>query len=338
MTTNGTNGTNGASPRPKKLSPGVYCPTVTFFRATPGQELDLELNARHFEKLARAGLHGIVVQGSTAEAVSLTPEERKQLISLARDTWANIGNPGAIIAGTVGAQSTGEAIRLAQDAADAGADFILSLHPNYFPAAMTPEAIQGFFEDLADASPIPVIIYSYPGVTSGIVMDSDLILRLSAHPNIAGVKHTDHDVGKMCREMASTKKSPDFTILAGASDYLLGFVAVGAQGTITGTSNLAPRVCVKTWELAQNGPSPEATRLAGLIARGEWTIARGSITGQKYATIVAQGYPLEAAAARKPILPVSAATRAHVDSETADLIAEERKLEKEGYTGSALSQ
>jgi dihydrodipicolinate synthase/N-acetylneuraminate lyase len=79
MTTNGTNGTNGASPRPKKLSPGVYCPTVTFFRATPGQELDLELNARHFEKLARAGLHGIVVQGSTAEAVSLTPEERKQV-------------------------------------------------------------------------------------------------------------------------------------------------------------------------------------------------------------------------------------------------------------------
>jgi dihydrodipicolinate synthase/N-acetylneuraminate lyase len=59
------------------------------------------------------------------------------------------GNPGAIIAGTVGAQSTGEAIRLAQDAADAGADFILSLHPNYFPAAMTPEAIQGFFEDVS---------------------------------------------------------------------------------------------------------------------------------------------------------------------------------------------
>jgi hypothetical protein len=79
MTTNGTNGTNGASPRPKKLSPGVYCPTVTFFKPTPAQELDLELNAQHFEKLARAGLHGIVVQGSTAEAVSLTPEERKQV-------------------------------------------------------------------------------------------------------------------------------------------------------------------------------------------------------------------------------------------------------------------
>lgn len=79
MTTNGTNGTNGASPRPRKLSPGVYCPTVTFFKSTPGQELDLELNAQHFEKLAQAGLHGIVVQGSTAEAVSLTPEERKQV-------------------------------------------------------------------------------------------------------------------------------------------------------------------------------------------------------------------------------------------------------------------
>jgi hypothetical protein len=70
---------------------------------------------------------------------------------------------------------------------------------------------------------------------------------------------------------------------------------------------------------------------------GQYYRSKGELDWE-YATIVAQGYPLEAAAARKPILPVSAATRAHVDSETADLIAEERKLEKEGYTGSALSQ
>lgn len=113
-----------------------------------------------------------------------------------------MGNPGAIIAGTVGAQSTREAILLSKDAAEAGAEFTLVLPPSYYPAWMTPAAIQSFYEDVANASPIPLIIYSYPGVCSGIDMDSDLICKLASHPNIAGVKHTDHNVGKMAREAA----------------------------------------------------------------------------------------------------------------------------------------
>jgi 4-hydroxy-2-oxoglutarate aldolase len=71
------------------------------------------------------------------------------MIRTAKETFTRIGNPGSIIAGTVGAQSTREAIELCQDAADAGADFTLVLPPSYYPGAMTPEAIQGFFEDVS---------------------------------------------------------------------------------------------------------------------------------------------------------------------------------------------
>lgn len=143
-----------------------------------------------------------------------------QMVRTAKEAFTRIGNPGAIIAGTVGAQSTREAIELCRDAASAGADYTLILPPSYYPGAMKPDAIQSFFEDVsltqtptgsklissfaqvANASPIPVLIYSYPAVCSGINMDTDLIGRLARHPNIAGVKHTDHDIGKIAREAA----------------------------------------------------------------------------------------------------------------------------------------
>ena len=76
MTTAMAPGTTASS---KDLAPGIYCPTVTFFKPTKAQELDLELFDKHMEFLAKAGLNGVVVQGSTAEAVALDREERKEV-------------------------------------------------------------------------------------------------------------------------------------------------------------------------------------------------------------------------------------------------------------------
>jgi dihydrodipicolinate synthase/N-acetylneuraminate lyase len=155
---------------PKELPAGIYCPTITFFQPTSEQELDLDTHAKHMEFLARAGINGVVLQGSTGEAVALSREERKdvsphtprvttsresrarltlaQMIRVAKEAFDRVGNPGAIIAGTVGAQSTRENIQLCRDAAEAGADFTLILPPSYFPAMMTPQAIQEFYEDV----------------------------------------------------------------------------------------------------------------------------------------------------------------------------------------------
>lgn len=301
--------------------------------------MDVETHVKHMEFLAKSGLAGVVVQGSTAEAVTLDDEERKTLIRTAKEAFKRCGNHGPVIAGTVGAQSSRQALKLCQDAAEAGADFALVLPPSYYPAAMSADAIQSFFEELASTSPIPIIIYSYPGVCSGINMDTDLICRLARHPNIVGVKHTDHDVGRIARETAQSLSNAfgsPFTILGGASDYLLGTVAVGGQGAITGMANVAPRVCVKAFELARAGRYEEALQYARAISTAEWGMGKGAILGTKYMTAWANDYAPTAALARKPLPLCPESTKQHVRAVGTEIVALERSLEQQGWAGAAM--
>ena len=143
----------------KPLPSGIYVPVVTFFQATPDQDLDIETHVRHIRMLAEAGVDGVVVQGSTGEAVALSHQERievsrwsldkigpnRQLIRTAKETFAQAGNSGLIIAGTVGAQSSVENVLMCQEAAAAGADFALVLPPSYYPSFMTDEVIEAFY-------------------------------------------------------------------------------------------------------------------------------------------------------------------------------------------------
>jgi hypothetical protein len=158
MTINGTNS--------KALPSGIYVPVVTFFQATPDQDLDIETHVRHIRMLAEAGVDGVVVQGSTGEAVALSHQERievrcwsrdklsaeRQLIRTAKETFTQAGNSGLIIAGTVGAQSTVENVLMCQEAAAAGADFALVLPPSYYPSFMTDEVIEAFYVQVRHAS------------------------------------------------------------------------------------------------------------------------------------------------------------------------------------------
>ena len=126
-----------------------------------------------------------------------------------------------------------------------------------------------------------MLIYSYPAVSSGINMSSDLILRCAKHPNIAGVKHTDHDLGKMAREAGAGDLGSPFTILGGATDYLLGTLAVGAKGGITGMSNVCPRACAKAYDLAVAGDTAGALKIGAIISKSEWSLMKGNILGTK---------------------------------------------------------
>lgn len=130
-------------------------------------------------------------------------------------------------------------------------------------------------------------------------MDTDLILRLAKHPNIAGIKHTDHEVGRIAREVSGKAScafiilsysvnavsvahaSASFTILGGGSDYLLGTLAVGGEGAITGMANIAPAALQKVYELHTCGDHASALQLAGVISRAEWTLGKGGILGTK---------------------------------------------------------
>ena len=139
---------------------GVWCPVVSLFKNTPRQELDHDASRKYFAHLIRGGVNGLVLQGSTAEAALLSPEERIELIKTARQAAANVGAPRFPLAAGVSGQSTNETLRLVDDAAKAGADFGLLLPPSYWPKAVTNDAIVEFYLEVADHSSIPIIVYN----------------------------------------------------------------------------------------------------------------------------------------------------------------------------------
>lgn len=139
---------------------GVWCPVVSLYKNTPRQELDLEASRKYFSFLIRGGVNGLVLQGSTAEAALLCPEERRDLIKTARQAAADVGAPKFPLAAGISGQSTNETLRLVDDAAEAGADFGLLLPPSYWPKAVTNDAIVEFYLEVADHSRIPIIAYN----------------------------------------------------------------------------------------------------------------------------------------------------------------------------------
>ncbi|CAE6491643.1 unnamed protein product [Rhizoctonia solani] len=323
----------------RSLVDGIYSPTVVFFKDTPKQELDIPTTAAHFEWQAKSGIKGIVVMGTTGEAVALSREERNQELWLwvtatARAAIDKVNQSGLVIVGTVGAQSTLQAIEFCQDAAENGGDYALVLPPGYFAPALNKESILGYYRDVAEASPIPILVYSYPGVCSGLDMSSELIAELATHPRIVGIKHTDHNLGKIAR-LASLKPTfnSEFTVFGGASDYLLAALAVGAQGAITGMANVTPRACVKAMDLWRAGKQDEARELAGAISRGEWALGKGWVTGTKYATAYHRGLPESVAYPRKPLPHASEEQKKWAETELVEIVKIERQLEAEGYTG-----
>lgn len=139
---------------------GVWCPVVSLYTNTPRQELDLESSRKYFAHLIRGGVNGLVLQGSTAEAALLSPQERVSLIKTARQAAADAGAPRFPMAAGISGQSTNETLRLVDDAAEAGADFGLLLPPHYWPKAITNDAILEFYHEIADHARIPIIVYN----------------------------------------------------------------------------------------------------------------------------------------------------------------------------------
>jgi len=202
----------------RPLVDGIYVPVISIFHDDHDQSVDIPTYQKHILWMAQSGIHGFLIQGSTAETVSLTFEEKAKITRATRDVLDQHGFTHVpIIVGT-SAQSTAEAIILAKQAKESGGDYALSLLPSYFASSLTVEALESYFTELADNSPIPVMIYSYPGASAGLELSSDSIGRLAKHSNIVGIKQTDHNVGKMARVAYD---NPSFTVFGGASDYLL---------------------------------------------------------------------------------------------------------------------
>lgn len=176
------------------LGKGVFVPIPTFFK--DNEDLDFEALEKHIKYLSNTGIAGIIFMGSSGEAVHLTDEERIQVIQKGRELIKKYDPSIKVLAGT-GAQSARLTIKLCKDAASAGAEYVLVLPPSYYRPSIDGQAILEFFTRVADESPVPVIIYNYPGVTQNVDIDAKTLVKLAKHPNIVGVKGTDGNVGKV---------------------------------------------------------------------------------------------------------------------------------------------
>jgi len=142
-----------------------------------------------------------------------------------------------VLAGS-GCESTRATIQMTAAMAAAGADAAVVITPCYFKSRMSGPALEQHFRAVADASPIPVVLYSVPANTS-IDLAADVVARLSRHPNIVGVKDSGGDITKIGEMVAATEQE-DFQVLAGSASFLLPALAVGAVGGICGLANVLP--------------------------------------------------------------------------------------------------
>jgi 4-hydroxy-2-oxoglutarate aldolase len=271
----------------RPLVPGMYVPTVCFFDPVT-EDLDLDTIASHAVRLAKAGVAGVATQGSNGEAVHLTHSERQLVTSTTRKALRDAGYSHLPIIVGCGAQSTRETIQYCREAYEAGGDYALVLPPSYYTGLFSPnsKSVLDFFTTVADASPIPLIIYNYPGAVSGMDLSSDIIIKLAKHDNIVGVKLTCGNTGKLNRIVAATRSksdhsTPSFLVLGGSADFLLQTLIAGGHGILAGLGNLAPKACIKAMSLYQSGSVAAAQGMQEVIARGDWAAIQGGIVSTK---------------------------------------------------------
>ncbi|KAL4872832.1 hypothetical protein BDV12DRAFT_193170 [Aspergillus spectabilis] len=260
--------------------PGVWAPAITFFNHKT-DTLDLLSQSLYYTYLSKSGLTGLVILGTNAETFLLTREERKSLLETAR---AAVGDTYPLMAGVSG-HSTKQVLEFIADAKDAGADYALLLPPGYFGKQTTSAVVEGFFDDVARESPLPIVIYNFPAVVNGVDLDSGTITRLAKrHANIVGVKLTCGAVAKITR-LAAAFAPGEFATFGGQSDFLVGGLAAGAVGTIAGFANVFPKTIVKIYDLYTEGKYVEAMELHKKAALAEQPCKAG-IASVKYAAAI----------------------------------------------------
>lgn len=215
-----------------------------------------------------AGLGGIVALGTNGEAALLDDDEGDVVVEAAR---AEVPADRTLIVG-VGRESTRATLAAARRAAAAGADAVLVRTPSFYRAHVPVPALVAHYTAIADASPIPVLLYNYAGFT-GVNMTPDTIARLAAHANIAGIKETTTD-GAQFAELAAVVP-PRFTVLAGSAPGAYTALCAGAKGAILAVACVRPELCLRLRTLSLDGRYAEALALQQRLT----PLARAVTTG-----------------------------------------------------------
>jgi len=273
---------------------GILAPVVTPFDRAG--EVDDDAFVGNVQAHLAAGLHGVVVTGSTGEAALLDEDERARLITLARGV---VPPDRTLLVGT-GAESTRAVIARTRAAADRGADGVLVVAPHYYGDAMTADALREHYLRVADASPLPVLLYTIPKYMH-FAIPAEVVATLARHENIVGMKDSSGDAALLRGYLASQDAS--FKVLTGSGSLLGEALRLGAHGAILAVALFAPALSLDVLDAHRGGRVDDASTaqvcLTPLAAR---IVAAMGVAGVKAAL---DEVGLRGGAPRPPLRPLA---------------------------------
>jgi 4-hydroxy-2-oxoglutarate aldolase len=286
---------------------GILAPVVTPFRE---DRVDVGAFATNLARYGESALVGIVVLGSNGEAALLTDSESDAILGAAR---AAIPPGQTFIAGT-GRESTPGTIAACRRAADAGADAVLVRTPSFFKARMTAEVFVRHYEQVADASPVPVLLYNVTMFT-GVTLPGEAVSALARHENVIGLKDSGSDLAIVADYIA--RGPAPFIVLSGSAPTLYPSLCLGAGGAVLAVAGVVPDMCARIYDLVQQGAHAEALALQRRLAPLAQAVgSRFGVPGLKAALDLVGftgGDP------RAPLLRAPAEARAAIHAELAAL-------------------
>ena len=272
---------------------GVFPALTTPFSADGS--VSVEDIKHNITKYNSTGLAGYVAIGSTGESVLLSRKEVDTVLVAVKESAA----PGMrLIAGT-GAESTSETIDRTKRAAELGYHVALVKTPYYYKPMYKPEAFIAHYRRVADASPIPVLLYSVPQFT-GVALEAPEVGVLAQHPNIIGIKESSGNVQRAAEMLAAAPSS--FQLLVGSASMMFPSMVLGAVGSILALASALPEQCVALFEAVRKGDMETARALqATILPASKLIVSQSGIPGVKYAMDQA-GY--RGGIPRQPLMPL----------------------------------
>lgn len=280
----------------KEMLSGVYPPMATPFE---NDEILFDGLIKNVEKMNSTGLRGYFVCGTNGEFKSLTVDERLKVL----ETVVKHAAPDKVVMGGTAAESTKETIEITKNAAEIGVRLVSLLVPSFFKKIIDDNVLTEYILEVADASPIPVLIYNNPSVTGGVLVSPEVINRVSGHPNVVGMK--DSSKGNYEDYLKAAKEG--FYLLAGSAGFFLDLLKAGGIGGVLSLANVFPDDCVLLYRAFIEGRIDEAEIISkNLVDLNKKVSGRYSVAGVKAAmniTGYAGGVP------RKPLHPLNEAQK-----------------------------
>lgn len=284
----------------KERLSGVFAPMVTPFR---NDEI-LFAGLRHnVEKMNGTGLRGYFVLGTNGEYKSLSVPERMKVL----DTVVRHSAPDKVVMAGCGAESTRETIELVREAAYRGAAMASLLMPSFFAKKIDAEVMVRFITEVADLSPVPVVLYNNPSVAAGVTITPQVLQAVAGHPNVVGIKDSSSSTWPENLKAATG----GFQVLAGSANYFLGLLRGGGSGGVLSLANVFPDACAALYRAFVEGRGEEADRLNGQLVELNRSVSGAyGVAGVKAAMDLAGfvgGVP------RRPLPGLSEAERADLN-------------------------